>query len=287
MRTCEPRTLLTRLSNCDLCPRCCHVDRTSGNTGICRTGARARVDSAFPHFGEERVLSGTRGSGTVFFSGCNLRCVFCQNHGISHGGDGREVTNGELADLLTGLEAAGCHNVNLVTPSHVVPQVCAALERARTRGLEIPVVYNTSAYDRVDTLRCLDGLVDIYMPDFKFWSPEPCTAFLDAGDYPEVASAAITEMHRQVGDLEVDSSGIARRGLLVRHLVMPGRIGDTAEIMGFLAALSRDTFVNLMSQYRPFGGAEDDPDLARRPRHDEMEASRRAAVDAGLHRFPH
>ncbi|MBL6974439.1 MAG: radical SAM protein [Deltaproteobacteria bacterium] len=261
------------------------MDRTSGETGYCRTGSSAKVSSAFPHFGEEQVLVGTRGSGAVFFSECNLRCVFCQNHGISHGGDGREVTVEELAGLLTGLEAAGCHNVNFVTPSHVVPQVFDALQRARTRGLAIPVVYNTSAYDRVDTLRHLDGLVDIYMPDFKFWSVESSTAWMDAGDYPEVARAAIAEMHRQVGDLELDRFGIARRGLMVRHLVMPGGIEDTVAIMGFLASLSPDTFVNLMAQYRPFDGTARHQELDRRPLPEEMNASRRAALDAGLHRL--
>lgn len=279
------RILLARLSDCDCCPRDCHVDRIAGESGFCRTGRLARVSSAFPHFGEERVLVGQGGSGTIFLADCNLRCTFCQNREISHGGRGREVSDEELAGLMINLQTAGCRNVNLVSPSHVVPQLVAAVEIARDSGLVVPLVYNTSSYDSVRTLEQLEGFVDIYMPDFKFWSPTVSLSCLDARDYPDVARLAIEEMHRQVGDLELDDHGHAKRGLLVRHLVIPGLPADTEAIMGFLASLSRDTFVNVMSQYRPFGPLDRQPGIARRPSRLEMASAREAARAAGLHRF--
>ncbi len=242
---------LGALESCNLCPRCCGVDRTRSRSGICRTGRRARVSSAFAHFGEEDCLRGTRGSGTVFFAGCNLGCAFCQNHEISQGNQGQELEATELARVFMELQAAGCHNLNWVSPTHVVPQLLEALAIATERGLGLPVVYNSGGYDSVRTLGWLDGVVDIYMPDFKFWTPALAERYLGAPDYPEVARSAVAEMHRQVGPLAVDEQGIGRRGMLLRHLVMPGLSGESAAIFNFLAELSPETYVNVMDQYHP------------------------------------
>lgn len=274
--------LIQRLSHCRLCPRECGADRLSGETGECRVGRYAIVSSAFPHFGEEDVLVGSRGSGTIFFSECNLRCVFCQNYEISHGGEGRELDEEGIAELMLALQRAGCHNINLVTPSHVVPQIVSALAIAASRGLHVPIVYNTSAYDKVETLRALEGIVDIYMPDFKYWNSDSAARLLTAPDYPDVARQAIKEMHRQVGDLELDQRGIAQRGLLVRHLVMPGATKESLEIIQFLASLSPRTHVNVMAQYRPLGDAWRYPEIARRPTWEEVELVRQAAAAKGL-----
>jgi len=245
---------VSSLRQCRLCPRACERDRFAGNTGHCRTGRLARVSSWFPHHGEENCLRGWRGSGTIFFSHCNLRCVFCQNFELSHGGEGDEVTAEELAEMMLDLQAHGCHNINFVTPSHVVPQILEALLLAIPAGLRLPLVYNTSAYDSLQTLKWLEGVVDIYMPDFKYWTPELSKRYLTADDYPPSARAAIREMHRQVGDLVLDEQGLARRGLLVRHLVMPGGEEETRQILSFLAnEISRNTYVNIMPQYRPAG----------------------------------
>ncbi|UCF94107.1 MAG: radical SAM protein, partial [Desulfobacterales bacterium] len=209
------------LKSCTLCPRKCKVDRLSGETGICRTGKYASVASYNPHFGEEAPLVGTSGSGTIFFAHCNLMCLFCQNFEISHEGCGQEVSTSVLAGLMLALQRQGCHNINFVTPTHVVPQILAAVEAAVPEGLAVPLVYNTGGYDLPHTLRLLEGVVDIYMPDFKFWDPEIALKACNARDYPEVAQQALIEMHRQVGDLVVDEKGIAQRGLLIRHLVLP------------------------------------------------------------------
>ncbi|HEY57397.1 MAG TPA: radical SAM protein [Anaerolineae bacterium] len=242
------------LAACRLCPRACGVNRLADERGVCRTGRRAVVSSAFPHFGEEDCLRGWRGSGTLFFAWCNLRCVFCQNEEISHRGQGREVTAEELAALMLALQEEGVHNLNLVTPEHVVPQILEALVLAVEQGLRLPIVYNTSAYDGLESLRLLDGVVDIYMPDFKVWSTQAARRYLKAPDYPQVARQALREMHRQVGDLQLDEHGLAKRGLLVRHLVMPGLLEETRAIMRFLASeISPDTCVNLMAQYYPAG----------------------------------
>jgi len=240
------------LADCRICPRDCGSDRTADEIGVCRIGRWAKVASAFPHHGEEDCLRGTRGSGTIFFSGCNLRCVFCQNADISQQACGTPRRPRELAALMLELQEVGCHNVNLVTPEHVVPQIVEALAVAVEGGLRLPIVYNTSAYDGLASLRMMEGIVDIYMPDFKFWSADRARLLARAADYPEVARTAIAEMHRQVGVLKTDRRGLARRGVLVRHLVMPGGAADTAAIMGWLAReLSPDTYVNLMAQYRP------------------------------------
>ncbi len=256
---------------------------------MCRTGRLAQVSSAFAHFGEEDCLRGSHGSGTIFFSYCNLKCVFCQNYDISWEGGGRPVDASELADLMLALQQRGCHNINLVTPEHVVPQVLEALPLAATRGLRIPIVYNTSAYDSLRSLQLLDGVVDIYMPDFKVWSPEIARRLLQADDYPAVARRAIKEMHRQVGDLALDEDGLAVRGLLVRHLVMPGGVAGTREVSRFLSTeVSPDTYVNIMGQYHPAGrvGLEGRyPEIDRRVSRAEMLDAYRVAAEEGLHRF--
>jgi putative pyruvate formate lyase activating enzyme len=277
------------LRGCRVCPRDCQVDRFNNKIGVCRSGRLARVASAFPHFGEEDCLRGWNGSGTIFFSWCNLRCVFCQNFETSQRGDGAEVTGEALADMMLALQSAGCHNLNFVTPEHVVPQILEALVLAVGRGLRLPLVYNTSAYDSLESLRFMDGVVDIYMPDFKLWHAEHCAKYLGARDYADAARAAIAAMHAQVGELRVDERGLALRGVLVRHLVMPGLADDTREIMHWLAAtLSRDTFVNVMDQYHPAYKAETEArfsQISRRPHRGEIEQAFECAHSAGLWRF--
>ena len=274
------------LSCCNLCPRQCGVDRTAGETGVCNTGVMARVSSYGPHFGEETPLVGSHGSGTIFFSFCNLRCNFCQNYDISHLGDGHEVDDETLARIMLALQDQGCHNINLVTPSHVVPQILAAVDIAAGKGLSVPIVFNTSAYDRVPTLKMLDGVVDIYMPDFKFWDPKVAQMTCDAPDYPEIARSALIEMHRQVGDLVIDSAGLATRGLLIRHLVLPDNLAGTREVMRFIAGrVSVDSYVNVMPQYRPCGTAATIESLARRPTTKEFEAAMAMAREEGLTRL--
>ncbi len=254
------------LRRCILCPRRCRVNRLAGETGLCATGIRARVASHGPHFGEEQPLVGTRGSGTIFMAGCTLHCCFCQNDDISRGGDdaGQEVDPGDLAAIMLELQAMGCHNINLVTPSHVVPQILAALLLAIEGGLDLPLVYNCSGYESTATLALLDGVIDIYMPDFKFWHPETAARYAGAPDYPERAREALVRMHRQVGDLAVDSHGYARSGLLVRHLLMPEMIKETRKILHFIATrLSTTTYVNIMGQYHPCARADQFEELRR------------------------
>ncbi len=282
------RRALAVLESCTACPRLCRVNRWEDKTAVCRTGRYARVSSYFPHFGEEDCLRGWRGSGTIFFSMCNLRCVFCQNYDISHRGQGREVSPDELAAMMIELQEHGCHNINFVTPEHVVPQIIEALPLAIERGLNLPLVYNTSAYDSLESLRLLDGIVDIYMPDFKFWDPEMSLRYLKARDYPEAARQAIREMYRQVGDLVFDEYGLARRGLLIRHLVMPGGIAGTREIMRFIAGeISPMTYVNIMAQYYPAGrvSSEKYPEINRRLRLSEYEEAVDIARQEGLFRL--
>lgn len=277
---------LTRMASCTLCPRRCRVDRLAGATGICRTGRRASVSSFNAHFGEEAPLVGANGSGTIFFTHCNLLCLFCQNFEISHEGIGEEASDEQLAAVMLALQRQGCHNINFVTPSHVVPQILAALELAVPAGLNVPLVYNSGGYDRVETLGLLDGVIDIYMPDFKFWDPAVAQQACDAPDYPEVARQALLEMHRQVGDLELDERGIARRGLLVRHLVMPGGLAGTAQIMRFIAReVSPQTYVNVMSQYRPCGRAHEVPGLGAALSADEYRRAVRETIAEGITRL--
>lgn len=277
------------LRDCHACPRDCGVDRLAGETGICNTARHAIVASAFAHFGEEDCLRGWNGSGTIFFSRCNLRCVFSQNWDISQARAGRECTAADIAAVMLGLQREGCHNVNFVTPEHVAPQVMEAIAAAVPMGLRVPIVYNTSAYDALASLRLLDGLVDIYLPDFKFWAPETARRLARAADYPARAREAIAEMHRQVGVLKFGPDGLARRGVLVRHLVMPGQEAEAAAIVAWLAReLSPDTYVNIMSQYRPEHRVPGNPryaDIDRRPLPAEVAAVYRHARDAGLWRF--
>ncbi len=274
------------MQNCTLCPRQCGVNRFQGETGVCRTGDEAVVASYGPHFGEESVLVGRKGSGTLFFTHCNLLCNFCQNYDISHRGAGKRKSPEALADIMMYLQSIGCHNINLVTPSHVVGHIIEALEIAAKQGLALPVVYNSSAYDAFKALQLLDGLIDIYMPDFKFWDQGIAEKTCGAGDYPEVARQAIKEMHRQVGDLVVDGAGIAQRGLLLRHLVLPEELAGTQEIMQFLAQqISSDTYVNIMGQYRPGGTALENKALGKRASSREIQQAVRYAQQAGLHRI--
>lgn len=278
--------LTAQLRSCSLCPRVCSADRADPRQAFCGIGLDALVSSAQPHFGEEPPITGARGSGTIFFAGCSLRCWFCQNADISHGRAGRPVEAGHLAGLILNLQSMGCHNINLVTPSHVVPQILSALVLAVEEGLTIPLVYNSGGYDSVDTLRLLDGIVDIYMPDFKYADPLHARRLSAAPDYPETAQSALKEMHRQVGDLRTDSAGVAVRGLLVRHLVLPGDQAGTAECMRFLSReLSPDTCVNIMAQFRPLYKAWRRPEVNRPLRMDEYESALEAARAAGIKRF--
>jgi len=278
-----------RLAACDLCAQECHVDRHT-EKGVCRTGMRAVVSSHGPHHGEESPLSGPpyggRGSGTIFFTWCNLKCQFCQNYEISQLGDGREVEPEEIAAKMLELQAMGCHNINFVSPSHVAAQILAAVAIAAPAGLHLPLVYNTGGYDSLVALQLLDGVVDIYMPDMKYADARPALRLSKARNYPEVNRAAVKEMHRQVGDLVMDEGGIARRGLLVRHLVMPGGLAGTPEVARFLAEeISRDTYINVMAQYHPAYKASEHPPLDRRITPKEYAEAVAACRAAGLHRF--
>lgn len=279
---------LAALEECHVCPRNCGVNRLANETAVCHSGRYAVVASYAPHLGEEDCLRGCRGSGTIFFSWCNLRCVFCQNFDISQEGAGTPLRPDQLAEIMLRLQDMGCHNINWVTPEHVVPQLLEALPLAIERGLRLPIVYNTSAYDSLHSLRLLDGVADIYMPDFKMWDAGRALRYLRARDYPAVARAALREMHRQVGVLKMDASGLAKRGVLVRHLVMPGDVADTAVIMRWLAAaLSPDTYVNLMDQYYPAGkvGVQRYAEINRRVTHEEYDAALQAAHEAGIWRL--
>jgi putative pyruvate formate lyase activating enzyme len=277
---------LAILERCRLCPRHCEVNRLKGEQGVCQTGRQAIVSSHNAHFGEEDPLVGRGGSGTIFLNQCNLLCVFCQNYEISHMGEGAPVQAGDLADMMVALQGQGCHNINFVTPTHVVPQLLEALPEAIERGLRVPLVYNCGGYEEVATLHLLDGLVDIYMPDFKFWDSQVAERYCKATDYPEKARLAVKEMHRQVGDLTVDDMGIARRGLLIRHLVMPDGLAGTRDIMRFLATeVSKNTYVNVMSQYRPCGEAYRYRELQRMITVEEYREAVRMAHEEGIHRL--
>jgi len=272
------------LASCEICARGCGANRLGGETGVCSTRARIKVYSAGPHFGEERELVGSGGSGTVFFSNCNLLCCFCQNWEINHRGDGEQTSDRELADMMMALQRRGCHNINFVTPSHVVPQIVKAVRIAAAKGLRLPLVYNTGGYDNIEVIKMLDGIVDIYLPDFKYQDGELAAKYSSGvSDYPEVAAAVIKEMHRQVGDLETDSRGIATRGLIIRHLVMPNNIGGTDRLVRWIAEeLGKDTYLNLMAQYRPEHKAFDYPAIARRPTREAWKEAVTWALQAGL-----
>ena len=278
------RVLFSMLEECRLCPRECGVNRAGGESGICRAADQLCVSSAMPHFGEELPLVGTGGSGTIFFSHCNLRCCFCQNWQIAHRGDGANISHAALADAMITLQAHGCHNINLVTPTHMVPHIVRALRLAVARGLRLPLVYNTGAYDRPEIIRLLDGVVDIYMPDFKFQDAGKARRYCaEAAEYPEVAATVIKEMHRQVGVLRLDARGVAQRGVVLRHLVMPNNVSGTDRFAAWVAReLSRDTYVNLMDQYRPAHGAFDHPEIACRLTETDWRQAQVWAVEAGL-----
>jgi putative pyruvate formate lyase activating enzyme len=255
---------LSLLESCEVCPHRCGVNRLKGELGFCKTGKNAIVDSYFPHRGEEKPIRGYRGSGTVFFSYCNMRCIYCQNYQISQLGEGREVSHEELSEMFLELQAMGCHNLNLVTPSHVVPQILSALYLAVQKGFRLPIVYNTSSFDSLESLRLLEGIVDIYLADLKYADREIARRYSKVKNYPEVAMAAIKEMHRQVGDLILDERGIAVKGLLVRHLVLPNGLAGTEKVAEFLGSLSKNMAVNVMDQYYPSYMAWKYPELSRR-----------------------
>ncbi len=274
------------LSDCTLCPRDCHVDRTAGELGVCKVGANAVVSSAQPHFGEEPPLTGYFGSGTIFLAYCNLKCVFCQNYDISHLGHGEEVSAEELASMMLSLQRRGCHNINFVTPTHQAAQILEALPRAIESGLEVPLVYNTGGYDSLETIRLLEDVFDIYMPDIKYGDDANARRYSAAPDYVERCFESVREMHRQVGELVCDNRGIAKRGLMVRHLVLPGSIAGTERVMNFIAdSLSKETYVNIMDQYRPCYKAADYEAIGRAITDDEFEEAVSAARQAGLKRL--
>ena len=285
------RLATRQLERCTLCPRQCGAKRIDDQPGFCGIGHRARVASFGPHFGEESVLVGEGGSGAIFFAGCNLQCVFCQNHEISsvqfgQTPSGEEVSKEDLAGIMLDLQDQGCANINLVTPSHVVPQILEALAVAAWKGLRLPVVYNSSGYDQVETLRVLDGIAQIYMPDCKFWSADKAEKYLAAADYPEVMRAALVEMHRQVGDLACADQDVAVSGLLVRHLVMPGMLAEAEQILRFIAdRISKETYVNIMDQYHPCFRAREFPEINRPLTTEEYQQAMAVARIAGLHRI--
>lgn len=273
------------MKHCTICPHRCGVDRTAGEIGKCRSGVMPVVSAFQRHMGEEACLVGRNGSGTIFFTNCNLACIFCQNYDISHEGRGEEMSFDELADAMLSLQGRGCHNINLVTPTHMVYGIVMALRKAVSKGLHLPIVYNSGGYDSVKTLELLEGIVDIYMPDFKYMDSETARELSGVEDYPSAAMAALKEMHRQVGDLRIDNEGIACRGLLVRHLVLPNNRASSERVTAFLAELSKDTYVNIMDQYRPEYRARECFDLLRRVTLDEYDRAIRNAECAGLHRI--
>jgi len=275
------------LEDCDLCARYCHMNRKKTIKGaVCRTGELAVVHSYGPHHGEEDPLRGLNGSGTIFFSWCNLRCVFCQNWDISQKGMGRETTPEQLANMMLDLQQQGCHNINFVSPSHVVAQIIAAVAIAAEKGLHLPLVYNTGGYDSLEALQLLDGVIDIYMPDMKYSDRFVARRLSKIGNYPQINQVALREMHRQVGDLDIDERGIAQRGLLVRHLILPEGLAGTADIISFLAEqVSTDTYLNLMDQYRPAYKAHEYPPLNRCITVEEYQDAIDMAHAAGLTRL--
>lgn len=293
LKTFESGDLKTRVSQayehlsiCDVCAWECPVDRRAGQIGVCQTGVLARVSSYGPHMGEEDPLRGWRGSGTIFFTRCNLRCQYCQNHDISQTDRGDEVEPEQIARIMLELQTMGCHNINFVSPSHVVPQILAAVLIAAQAGLRIPLVYNTGGYDSMAMLELLDGVIDIYMPDMKYSDPATARKYSKIRDYPQINQAAVKEMHRQVGDLIIDDKGVAQRGLLVRHLVLPDGFAGTEEVVRFLAdEISPDTYLNLMDQYRPAYKSHLYPEVNRGLTSEEYQSAVEAATAAGLNRL--
>ena len=259
------RVLKEFLKECRLCPRECGVNRLNGEVGYCGAGAELTISSAFPHFGEEPPLVGYHGSGTIFLAHCNLRCIFCQNYDISHLGNGERITSSDMARAMVRLQEMGCHNINFVTPTHYTPQIVASLPEAIEKGLRLPIVYNCSGYESIEVIRLLEGVVDIYMPDAKYMDSNYSKQFSNAPDYPEVIKKVLKEMYRQVGDLTADSKGVAERGLLIRHLVMPNGVASSEAVLRFIAEeISVHSYVNVMDQYRPEYRAHECPEINRR-----------------------
>ena len=281
------QALWAKMERCDLCPRECGVNRMAGRTGKCSSDHTLRIGSYGPHFGEERPFVGRRGSGTIFFSNCNLLCIFCQNWDINHQGRGTTITAERLAQAMLSLQRRGVYNINVVTPTHILPHIISALRMAIRAGLNLPILYNTGSYDSLDAIKLLDGIVDMYLPDLKFYDAEVAYPILQgAADYPMHAKAVIKEMHRQVGTLQIDSNGIAHRGVLIRHLVLPGNMAGTDELVKWIVAeLGADTHVNIMGQYRPEFRANEFPPLDRRLTVAEFNQAMRWAREAGLHNF--
>lgn len=276
------------LRECNLCPRKCGVNRLQGEEGFCKSDARVMISSAGPHFGEEAPLVGSHGSGTIFFTNCNLGCVFCQNYDISHQGRGKKIETDELADAMISLQEMGCHNINFVTPTHYIPQILASLLIAVKNGLHVPLVHNCGGYESVDALKLLDGVFDIYMPDMKYGNNDAGEKYSRAPGYFDAMTAAVSEMHRQVGDLAVNSEGIAERGLLIRLLVLPGDLAGTRKIVEYISRLSKDSYVNIMAQYRPEYRSLKYPELSRRISSKEFKDAISLAESVGLSRgFPH
>jgi len=277
--------LMARLEKCDICPRACGKNRLAGQIGKCRSRFLPVVSSASPHFGEEPPLVGRRGSGTIFFTNCNLACIFCQNYDISRLKQGREIGIEHLAAIMLHLQEMGCHNINFVSPTHFVPQIVAALDVAASQGLNLPLVYNTGGYDSVEILRELEGIIDIYMPDCKYWDDGHAVRYSGAQNYRDVVTKAIKEMHRQVGDLVTDRRCVAYRGLLIRHLVLPNNLAGTSEVLRFISEeISKESYVNIMDQYRPCFQAWRRPELNRRITSAEHESALKFARSVGLER---
>ncbi|MCM8762924.1 MAG: radical SAM protein [Candidatus Omnitrophica bacterium] len=272
------------LESCAICPRLCRVNRLKDKKGFCRTGLKPKVYAAFPHYGEEPPISGDRGSGTIFFSNCNLRCIYCQNYRFSQKGEGREIEIQELAELMLKLQEKGCHNINLVTPTHVMPQILSALKSAISGGLEIPIVYNTSGYELPEIIKNLEGIVDIYLADMRYADSAMAGKYSGADNYPRYNRASIKEMHRQVGIAKINKEGIIESGLIIRHLVLPHNISGTHQILRFIAEeLSEETYVSLMSQYLPCHKAGADPQLNRRITEEEYSQAIKVRENCGLY----
>jgi len=276
------RKFYSVLESCKLCPRKCRVNRLKDEKGYCRSGKELSVSSYGPHFGEEDPLVGDSGSGTIFLASCNLLCVYCQNYDISHEGYGKPVSEEEVADFMIDLQRRGCHNINFVTPTHFASQLLKSLDFAIPKGLQLPIVWNCGGYENVEVIKLLDGIVDIYMPDMKYGSAESAGKYSDAPDYFECCRESVKEMHRQVGDLQVEN-GIATRGLLVRHLVLPNDVANSRAVLKFIVeAISKDTYVNIMDQYRPMFKASDYEEIARRPTLNEYREIVKIAEELGI-----
>jgi putative pyruvate formate lyase activating enzyme len=272
------------LESCCICPRKCGVNRLKDEKGFCKTGIKPRICSYMPHHGEEPPISGTQGSGTIFFSYCNMACVYCQNYEFSQSGQGREVDSEELAKSMLELQKIGCHNINLVTPTHVMPQILKALESAINKGLKIPLVYNTGGYELAEIIKLLDGIVDIYLPDMRYGDGNTAVRYSSAPDYPKYNWEAVKEMHKQVGVAEIDDKGIIKKGIIIRHLVLPNNISGTDKIMKFISEeISKDTYISLMSQYCPYYKASQFKEISRRITSQEYEEAKQLMNKHGLY----